>query len=42
MNHKAKAILPVLEGLLRTQNTDWICEHFSELESSFPRMQAEV
>lgn len=42
MNPKAKAILPVLEGLLQTQNTGWICEPFSELESSFLQMQAEI
>lgn len=36
MNPKGKAILPVLGGLLQTQNTGWICGPFCELESTLP------
>lgn len=42
MNPKTKGILSVLEGLLQTQNSGWICKPFSEPGSSFPQMQAEV
>lgn len=42
MNPKTKGILPVLEGLLQTQNSGWICKPFSEPGSRFPQMPAEV